>query len=136
MIFVDASAMAALLLDEPQASRITAVLESDEPLFTSALAIYEAAMAVTRVRKLPYRASHNAVMMVIERAAIEIVQMTDVTALNAMLAFERFGKGHHKAKLNMGDCFAYAIANAHGGSLLFVGDDFTHTDLPDALSGV
>ncbi len=136
MIFVDASAFAALILNENRANDIAKVIDSDQPLFTSALAIYEAAMAVARVQELPFRASHNAVMMVIERGCIEIAHMTEITAINAMLAFERFGKGRHKAKLNMGDCFAYAIAQAHGGAILFVGDDFTHTDLPDALAGV
>jgi ribonuclease VapC len=136
MIFVDASALAALILCEPRALQIAEVIDSDEPLFTSAIAIYEAAMAIARVQELNYRASHNAVMMVVERGGIEIAHLTEITAVNAMLAFERFGKGRHKAKLNMGDCFAYAVAKAHGGAILFVGNDFTHTDLPDALAAI
>jgi ribonuclease VapC len=136
MIFVDASAIAALILREPRAEQIAAIIDADEPLITSAIATYEAAMAVARARELSYPESHNAVLMVIERAGIEIAQLTEITAINAMLAFERYGKGRHKAKLNMGDCFAYAVAKAHGGAILFVGDDFTHTDLPDALAGV
>ena len=48
-------------------------------------------------------------------------------------AFRRFGKGRHKAALNMGDCFAYALAKSKGEALLFKGNDFIHTDLESAL---
>jgi ribonuclease VapC len=47
-------------------------------------------------------------------------------------AFRRFGKGRHPARLNMGDCFTYAIAKVAGMPLLFVGEDFAQTDLPAA----
>jgi ribonuclease VapC len=50
----------------------------------------------------------------------------------AVDAFARFGRGRHKAALNFGDCLAYASAAAAGDTLLFVGDDFTHTDIPPA----
>ncbi|MGB8817472.1 MAG: type II toxin-antitoxin system VapC family toxin [Rhizobiaceae bacterium] len=48
-------------------------------------------------------------------------------------AFQRFGKGRHKAALNMGDCFAYALAKAKGQPILFKGSDFSHTDLESAV---
>lgn len=52
----------------------------------------------------------------------------------AISAFTRFGKGRgHPAQLNMGDCFAYACARTHNVPLLFVGDDFSRTDIPSAL---
>ena len=47
-------------------------------------------------------------------------------------AFDRYGRGRHKAALNFGDCLAYATAAASGDALLFVGDDFRHTDVPPA----
>ena len=50
----------------------------------------------------------------------------------AVDAFSRYGRGRHKASLNFGDCLAYATAAAAGDSLLYVGDDFRHTDLPPA----
>ena len=53
-------------------------------------------------------------------------------AATALLAFERFGKGRHPAKLNMGDCFAYASARTAGAKLLFKGDDFGQTDIEAA----
>ena len=51
----------------------------------------------------------------------------------AQSAFRQYGKGHHKAALNMGDCFAYALAKAKGQTILFKGNDFIHTDLESAL---
>ncbi len=60
-----------------------------------------------------------------------------ITAAHAALALEahaRFGKGTgHPAQLNMGDCFSYALAKSLGLSLLFKGNDFIHTDIPQAL---
>lgn len=51
-------------------------------------------------------------------------------AVRAADAFAKYGRGRHKAGLNFGDCLAYATASAAGDSLLYVGDDFKHTDLP------
>ena len=50
-----------------------------------------------------------------------------------MAAWRRFGKGRHPAGLNLGDCFAYALAKSNGASLLFKGPDFTQTDIASAL---
>ena len=47
----------------------------------------------------------------------------------ALDAFQRFGKGHHPASLNMGDCFAYACAKTNSARLLYKGNDFANTDL-------
>ena len=47
-------------------------------------------------------------------------------------AFRRYGKGRHPARLNMGDCFTYAVAKAAGMQVLYVGDDFTHSDIESA----
>ncbi len=51
----------------------------------------------------------------------------------ALDAFRRYGKGRHRAGLNMGDCFSYALAKATGLPLLFKGDDFVHTDVKPAV---
>ena len=50
----------------------------------------------------------------------------------ALAAYERFGRGRHKAGLNVGDCLSYAVAKVADDSLLFVGDDFRHTDIRPA----
>jgi ribonuclease VapC len=65
----------------------------------------------------------------LQEADIEVLPFTGEHAQVAMDAFNRFGKGRHPAKLNMGDCFTYATAYLAREPLLFTGDDFGHTDL-------
>ena len=62
----------------------------------------------------------------------QLVAIGDTEHTLALDAYARFGKGRHPAKLNMGDCFAYACARANHASLLFAGDDFSHTDILSA----
>ena len=59
--------------------------------------------------------------------------MTPQQAEIAIGAFRRFGRGRHRAALNIGDCFSYALAVAADDVLLFKGDDFAHTDIRPAL---
>ena len=65
----------------------------------------------------------------LERAAIEVVPVTDQQVTAARRAWRRFGKGNHPAGLNLGDCFAYALAETMREPLLCKGDDFSHTDI-------
>ena len=65
-------------------------------------------------------------------AAVEIVPVTASQAELARAAYRRFGRGNHPAKLNFGDCFAYALAKERGEPLLFKGDDFVRTDIAAA----
>jgi ribonuclease VapC len=65
--------------------------------------------------------------------ALQLVPTDELQLSLAQDAFRRFGKGRHKAALNMGDCFAYALAKAKGEPILFKGNDFSHTDLESAL---
>lgn len=68
-------------------------------------------------------------------ASIEIVPFDAAQAKLAREAFLSFGKGRHKAALNLGDCASYALSKSRGVPLLFKGGDFIHTDLPAASSG-
>lgn len=65
----------------------------------------------------------------IRHAEIEIAAVTHEQAQIARQAYQDFGKGRHKAALNFGDCFAYALARASGEPLLFKGNDFSNTDI-------
>ena len=65
----------------------------------------------------------------IERLELEIVPVSDDHARLAIEAFRRFGKGRHRASLDYGDCFSYALARATGEAVLFKGDDFSYTNL-------
>ncbi len=64
---------------------------------------------------------------------LDIVDVTREQADEARMAYRRFGKGYHEARLNFGDCFAYVLARRTGEPLLFKGDDFARTDVVRAL---
>ncbi len=65
----------------------------------------------------------------LSRVAVEVVPVDAELAEEALVAWRRFGKGRHRAGLNLGDTFSYALARRLGQPLLFVGDDFAHTDV-------
>jgi ribonuclease VapC len=65
----------------------------------------------------------------IEGLGFEVVSVTAASARRVAKAYESWGKGLHPAGLNWGDCFAYEVAKEHGCCLLFVGDDFSNTDI-------
>ncbi len=134
MIFVDASAIVAFILAEPEAAALAAPLDRGASAFTSPVAIYEASLAVARAKSAPVRVAQNDVRQTLRRMDITVVEIDDEQASLALFAFERFGKGRHPAALNMGDCFAYASTASRDASILFKGDDFSQTDLPSALS--
>jgi ribonuclease VapC len=75
----------------------------------------------------------RALDLLILRLGIEIVPFTESQARLARAAFERYGKGHHPAGLNFGDCMAYALARETGEELLFKGTDFGQTDVATVL---
>jgi ribonuclease VapC len=69
----------------------------------------------------------------LDEAHVEEIPFGELHWLVALEAFERFGKGRHPARLNLGDCFGYASAKVAGDTLLYVGDDFAKTDIPPAI---
>ena len=64
-----------------------------------------------------------------EELRASMIDISAAIAREALLAFDQFGRGRHKADLNMGDCFSYACARERGLPLLFKGNDFVHTDI-------
>lgn len=134
MIFVDASAIVAIIAREANFDHLIDVLETAEPRFTSPLAIYEASLAVARILSISPAVALQRVYWMLTEAEIEIEPLTEHHANIALDAFSRYGKGQHKANLNMGDCFAYASAAISMASILFVGQDFSKTDLRSASS--
>jgi ribonuclease VapC len=134
-MFVDASAMVAILIGEEEDIALFHCLEGANHPITSALAIFETASAVCRKKGLSVEAAEREVRGFLEQAQVRVVPMTDAEAHGALAAYARFGKGRgHPAQLNMGDCFAYACARTHDVPLLFVGNDFSRTDIPSALA--
>jgi ribonuclease VapC len=133
MIFVDASAMTAALKNEPAADQVFGCLEGGGPFFTTPMAVYETVLAVARLSNSTIQEAVDDVREFLSNSWIELSVIAPDHGVAALSAFDRFGKGRHPAKLNMGDCFAYAAARARNAKILFVGDDFTHTDLESAI---
>jgi ribonuclease VapC len=128
-LFIDASAASAILLDEADARSLQArFVAADTLRIISPVAIFETALAIAPKLRLTLAAAEAEVMNLI--AEIVIVPITPEIGRLALDARARYGKGTgHPARLNMGDCFAYACAKAHRVPLLYKGDDFVHTDL-------
>ena len=129
MIFVDASALCAVLLGEPDGETYAEKIKASEAARTSSLAVFETVLAVAREVKGDVGMARRDVEDYLRLAAVQLISVGDAEGRFALDAFERFGKGRHPARLNMGDCFAYACARAQGVPLLFKGDDFAMTDI-------
>lgn len=129
-MFIDSSAIVAILTAEEDADRLADRIEAAEAPVTSAIAIFEAALGICRKRHATVEEARDDVQAFLEAAGIEVVGIAEAEADAALLAFSRYGKGRgHPAQLNMGDCFAYAVARTRGTPLLYKDDDFSHTDI-------
>lgn len=126
---IDSSALIAILQDEPERAAFVRKLGADRVRLLSAANWLEAAIIVDD--RLGETGARDLKLFVLE-AAIEIVSVTAAQAELARVAYRRFGRGNHPARLNYGDCFAYALARETGEPLLFKGDDFSRTDIPAA----
>ena len=129
-MFVDASALLAVLFKEADGQRFSRAMESADRLFTSPVAVFEIVSAIMRERVCSRREAQRAVEGALRIANIEVVPITREIGDLALEAFEKYGKGRgHRAQLNMGDCFAYACAKTLGAALLYKGNDFAATDM-------
>ena len=128
-MFVDASAIVGILAREVDGPDLAARVTQADRLFTSPLAIYEAVLGLARSRNMAIDDAQTAVSNFLTGSRAEIVSITEEVGRDAIRAFDRFGRGRHPARLNMGDCFAYACARSLAVPLLFKGDDFSQTDI-------
>jgi ribonuclease VapC len=136
MIYVDASALAAIILGEAEAARFISVLadaRASEPI-TSPIAVFEAIAGVARSKACSVADARALVDDLLDEAGVLVVELTPRHGELAVTAWERFGKGRHPAALNMGDCLGYAVAKAARAPILFKGGDFAKTDLIDYAS--
>ena len=131
-VFIDASAIVAMIAKEPEASSFADAMRGRSGLITSPLAIWEATRGVESARGVALAEARALVQDFAEASSLRVVSIDAEDAQRALDAHERFGKGIHPAKLNFGDCFAYAVARRHKADLLFKGDDFAQTDIRDA----
>lgn len=123
---IDTSALIAVLLRVADAHAIAEAIEAGSPRLLSAANLLEASMVIESRKG---EAAGRELDLLLYRAAIEVVAVDQDQAEIARLAWRRFEKGRHKAGLNYGDCFAYALAKSRRLPLLFHGDDFAHTDI-------
>jgi ribonuclease VapC len=128
-LFVDASALIAIIAGEAEADAFADILETDPDRLCSALSLWETIAGLVRSYAFTVEAARERVRLTCEEADIRLVPIAGREFELAVEAYERFGKGRHPASLNMGDCHAYACARAHQAVLLFKGEDFTLTDI-------
>jgi ribonuclease VapC len=129
---IDTSAIVAILQDEPERALFIEAIEAADgramstATFVEASLVIDARFGLEGVRDLD---------LFIEKAGIELVPVDHEHAREARRAYSRFGRGRHPAGLNVGDCFAYALAIVANEPLLFKGDDFGRTDVLPARGG-
>ena len=129
-MFVDASAIVAILTREPDADALADVLDDARSPITSPIAVFEATLGLCRKRHASVEEAEADVREFLAAAGVRSVAITSKEGETALAAFARYGKGRgHPAQLNLGDCFAYAVARNYRTPLLFKGDDFSKTDI-------
>jgi ribonuclease VapC len=133
VIVLDASAIVAILADEPECDRLIAALKRSGGAATSPIAVYEATLGLRRKRRSSVAEAEADVMDFLRAAGVELAPIDPGAAHRALEAFSQYGKGTHPARLNLGDCFAYAQAKSARAALLFKGDDFSKTDIEAAV---
>ena len=131
-MFVDASALCALVLEEEDAETILARMKSADRLLVSPTVIWETVVSCSRRVDWQLENAQQAVLDYLTEMDITVVPIPPEAAAFAVEAYARFGKGRHKAGLNFGDCFAYACARHFDVPLLYKGDDFAQTDVATA----
>lgn len=130
-MIIDTSALISILRAEDDAADMAVAIEKAQVRRISAANFLETAVAIDASRD---PVASRRFDELVEAAELRVEAVTFEQARVARDAYRDFGKGSgHKAGLNFGDCFAYALAKATGEPLLFKGDDFGHTDVTPAL---
>ena len=126
---LDSSALVAILFAEPgHLDLVDRILEAEVVrVGTPTLVEIEIVLSARRGKR-----AATDVQDLLEDLQVTVVPFGESNWRAAVRAFERFGRGRHKAGLNFGDCLSYAVAATASDSLLFVGDDFTSTDITPA----
>ncbi len=128
-MIVDSSAVIALVLREPGWERLLDKLSVEDVCAIGAPTLVETGLVLTA--KIGKKAS-NVLLRFLQETGISVVPFAEEHWRVAVDAYARFGKERHAAGLNFGDCLTYAVARLAERPLLFVGNDFTRTDLTAA----
>lgn len=130
-MIVDTSALVAIATLEREAQAFSDAIAASDQAIMSAANYVEAAIVIDGRRE---PSLSRRLDLLIEGGGITIEPVTVAQARIARQAYRDYGKGSgHRAQLNLGDCFAYALAIDKRRPLLFKGDDFRHTDVPPVL---
>jgi ribonuclease VapC len=130
-VIVDTSALVAIVMGEPDAAQFAAALEAAPTCRISAGTYLELSVVIDRARD---PLVSRRLDQILQEGRFVVEALTESQARIAREAYRDFGRGSgHRARLNLGDCFAYALARELGEPLLFKGDDFVHTDIESAL---
>jgi ribonuclease VapC len=126
VMVIDTSALIAILYQEPDAGRFALVIERAEKCVISAVTRVELTCVAEGSRT---KAAREDLELLLGAIGPEIIPVDLAQMALAIEAFRTFGKGRHKAALNIGDCFSHALAKARHDTLLFKGNDFAMTDI-------
>ena len=130
-MIVDSSALIAVLRQEPEADILSDAVDNAEIVRISAATMFEASIVADRMKNPGFARRFDALC---ERIGMVVIPFDEQQARIAREAYRDFGKGSgHPARLNFGDCLAYALAKAMDEPLLYKGSDFSHTDVRSAL---
>ena len=127
-IFADASAVVAIIAQERDALELIDRLAAEEAIW-SAMSRWETISSLRFSHRWTLVQARACLLAFGNEFNLRIVSVGSEEDRIALDAYERYGKGRHPARLNMGDCFAYACAKTNNARLLYKGDDFAHTDL-------
>jgi ribonuclease VapC len=125
VIVVDTSAIVSVLYGEEGSAELERRLLGDHCVMSAATRVELG--IVIEAKSGP--AGTQLLEELLTRIELEVVAVNAELAADAIVGWRRFGKGRHRAGLNFGDTFSYALARRLGQPLLFVGDDFSHTDV-------
>jgi ribonuclease VapC len=123
---IDTSAVIACLFGESERASFVSAIGADSVRLISVVGVVEASLVILGRKRAGGLAD---LQVFLDDGEIERVAVDGRQAEAAIEAFRQFGKGRHPARLNIGDCFAYALAKTTGEPLLYKGRDFAQTDI-------
>ena len=129
-VVIDTSAVLAILFEEPEIDVFVEAIDLAKVVRLSAASYFEASLVLEGKGDALQRAGLDELL---HESAIVVEPVTLAQAEIARKAYREFGEGFHRARLNYGDCFSYALAKATREPLLFKGNDFSQTDLEAAV---
>ncbi|NIJ08181.1 ribonuclease VapC [Sphingomonas vulcanisoli] len=128
-MFIDASALVAIIAGETERNEMLAIIDQEPDSIWSPMSYWETVAALQSSHKMPITVARQEIENLATNALLRLVAIGPDELRVSLDAYERYGKGRHPARLNMGDCFAYACAKTNNARLLYKGDDFSKTDL-------